>query len=262
MGVNMVMSLVDAIVVIPVRLESSRFPNKPLAKIGDKMMIEHVIERAKATKIPNILLASPNQQLLEIANKYQIKAILTDKDLPTGTDRVHQALETYDPHHHYRFVVNLQGDLPTVDCSLLTQSVMELDANPQYDIITFGAPIIDNAELSSVNIVKVICDQLDNKSLKLYPAVNFLRYIDDTMCYKHTIYHHIGIYTYTRKALEQFIKLPMSQNEKLLSLEQMRAIDHKMSVGMQVVDFIPQSVDVPDDIALALKQLTSLISAK
>ncbi len=234
----------ETIVLIPARMASTRLPGKPLADIAGLPMIVHVLRRALAAKIGEAVVATDSQAVAAAVEKSGGRALMTRSDHVSGSDRIYEALETLDPERRIDIVVNLQGDLPTIEPSDIRAALGPL-ADPAVDIATIAAVITDPAELSNPNVVKVKGAQISPGRLH---ATTFTR-ANAVGADPH--YHHIGLYAYRRAALERFVKLPPSANEQREKLEQLRALDAGMRIDVAVVKGVPLGVDTPEELAKA-----------
>ncbi len=240
------------LIVIPSRLQATRLPNKPLANINGKPMIQHVWERACKANAGDVVVSCAEQEIADVIEKAGGKAVLSDPTLPSGTDRVHAAWRKVDPDATiYDSIVNLQGDLPTIDPKIINKTVAALHATPKADILTPVTKIIDMSELSTPSVVKVATGNFHNTIAKaLYFSRNCIPY--NAKQY----YHHIGLYVLRPKALAQFVKLPISNLEKEEKLEQLRALEAGHSIHVVCVDTdTPFGVDTADDLEKARKIL-------
>jgi 3-deoxy-manno-octulosonate cytidylyltransferase (CMP-KDO synthetase) len=240
--------MTDVLVLIPARLAATRLPGKPLLDIHGAPMIVHVVRRAQAAKIGEVVVATDSEPVLAAVEKAGGRAVMTRADHPSGSDRIHEALMDLDPERRIRTVVNVQGDLPTVDPNDIKAALAPL-ADPAVDIATLAAVIKNKDELTNPNVVKAIGKEIAPKRLH---AKTFTR-TDAAGAGPH--YHHIGLYAYRRAALERFVGLPPSENEKREKLEQLRALDAGMRIDVAVVDSVPLSVDAPDDLEKARRIL-------
>jgi 3-deoxy-manno-octulosonate cytidylyltransferase (CMP-KDO synthetase) len=238
----------DTIILIPARMASSRLPGKPLADIAGLPMIVHVLRRAQAAKIGEAVVATDSEAVAAAVEKSGGRAIMTRADHVSGSDRIYEALEALDPEHRIGVVVNVQGDLPTLDPADIRAALKPL-ADPAVDIATLAALITDKAELSNPNVVKVIGAPATSGRFR---ATTFTR-ADASGPRSH--YHHIGLYAYRRAALERFVKLPPSANEQREKLEQLRALDAGMRIDVAIVKSVPLGVDTPEELAKARKML-------
>jgi 3-deoxy-manno-octulosonate cytidylyltransferase (CMP-KDO synthetase) len=238
----------NAIILIPARMASSRLPGKPLADIHGLPMIVHVLRRAQAAHIGEAVVATDSEAIQAAVEKSGGRAVMTRADHVSGSDRIYEALEALDPEHRIAFVVNVQGDLPTIDPADVRAALTPLH-DPAVDIATLAAVIADPAELTNPNVVKAIGTPL---SPGRFRAITFTR-ADATGPGPH--YHHIGLYAYRRAALERFVKLPPSANEQRERLEQLRALDAGMRIDVAVVNSVPLGVDTPEELAKARAML-------
>ena len=234
----------DAIILIPVRLASTRLPGKPLADLHGAPMIVHVLRRAEAAGIGEAVVATDSEAVAAAVEKAGGRAVMTRSDHVSGSDRIYEALEAIDPEHRIENVVNVQGDLPTIDPGDIRAALKPL-SDPAVDIATIAAIIVDPAERTNPNVVKVSGPQIAPHRLQ---AKTFTRK-NATGPGPH--YHHIGLYAYRRAALERFVKLPPSANEQREKLEQLRALDAGMRIDVMVVKSVPLGVDTPEDLEKA-----------
>ena len=236
----------NTIVVIPARMASRRLPGKPLADLNGLPMIVHVWNRAIEAKIGRVLVAAADLPIVNAARAHGGDAIMTDPQLASGTDRVAAALDIRDPHGNFAYVVNLQGDLPTIQ-PLDVQRCLAGLGNEAVDISTIAARITDAADVANPNIVKAIAPLSDEREVAF--ARDFLRRPGPEL--GPMFWHHIGVYAYRRSALERFVKLSVSANEEERQLEQMRALDNGMKIAVVRVDSLPLGVDTPADLEAA-----------
>ena len=229
------------VIIIPARLASTRLPGKPLADIGGKPMIVRVMERAMMADIAPVYIACAEKEIADAVEAAGGTAILTNPDHPSGTDRIYEALTRIDRDYHADCIINIQGDLPLLD-STLPGRALSLLANPSHDIATLAALIRSEEERHNPSVVKAVIAQ-DGRALYFSRAP--IPY-GTGPCY-----HHIGLYAYRRQALEDFIALPPSPLEEREKLEQLRALENGMQIGIEVVDTIPLGVDTPADLEVA-----------
>ncbi len=232
------------IILIPARMASSRLPGKPLADIAGEPMIVHVLRRAQAAKIGETVVATDSEAVVAAVEKANGRAIMTRADHASGSDRIYEALAALDPERRIGTVVNVQGDLPTIDPTDIRAALGPL-SDPQVDIATIAAIIADPADRTNPNVVKVSGSTV---SPGRFRGTTFTR-ADATGSGPH--YHHIGLYAYRRAALERFVKLPPSANEQRDRLEQLRALDAGMRIDVAVVKSVPLGVDTPEELAKA-----------
>ncbi|QDH16184.1 3-deoxy-manno-octulosonate cytidylyltransferase [Swingsia samuiensis] len=231
------------IIIIPSRLASTRLPRKPLAHIGSLPMIAHVVKRAQQANIGKVVVAAGDQEILDaIEGMDGVLGVLTESSLPSGSDRVYDALQKFDPLEKYDVVINLQGDLPLIKPDDLRSALKPLE-DQNVDIGTLVAPIKDEHEKSAPQVVKVACD-FGEKSVTraLYFSRSLIPWGEGTH------WHHVGVYAWRRAALKKFISLPPSGLEKRESLEQLRALEAGMSIGCAQIEHAPLGVDTPEDL--------------
>jgi len=234
------------LVVIPARMASQRLPGKPLADIGGVPMIVHVMQRALAANVGPVVVACAETEIYEAVRAGGGTAVMTDPDLPSGTDRVRAAAEIIDPEKNYNCVINVQGDLPTLDPLAVSAAVDVLAAVPACDISTLVVATKDPREIADPNVVKAVLSmETDRRGRALY----FTRASAPSGA--GPVWHHVGIYAYRRTALDSFCALPPSPLEKRERLEQLRALEAGMRMGAAVIDSEPHGVDTPEDLARA-----------
>ena len=240
------------IVIIPARLASTRLPGKPLADICGRPMIVQVMERALEAGIGPVAVACGEAVIAAAVEAAGGRAVLTDPDLPSGSDRVQQALAILDPEGRFDVVVNLQGDVPTVDPATIRAALLPL-ADPAIDIGTLVAPIADDAEAATASFVKTACAFPPGAAVA--PALYFSR--ASIPWGEGPRWHHIGIYAFRRAALARFVALPASLLERREGLEQLRALEAGMRIGCARVAHGPFGVDTPADLERARRIVAS-----
>lgn len=240
----------NTIVVIPARMASTRLPGKPLADINGLPMIVQVWKRAIEADIGPVLVAAAEMEIARTVQAHGGDAIVTDPGLPSGSDRIAAALSLRDPGGKFSFVVNLQGDLPTIDPLAVRRCLAGL-TNDGVDISTIAAAITDEADVANRNIVKAIAPLSEDREAAF--ARDFLRDVGPE--HGPLYWHHIGIYAYRREALERFVHLPVSNREADRKLEQMRALDNGMKIAVVRVDTVPLGVDTPAELEAARRTL-------
>lgn len=242
------------IILIPARMASTRLPGKPLADIAGLPMIVQVLRRAEEAKLGRVVVACAETEIKTAVEKAGGEAVLTDPDLPSGSDRILQALKKIDPQGKHDSVINVQGDLPTLDPKLI-KTAFDLLKNPATDIGTLGAVIVKEAEKTNPNVVKAIAEIDFAKGEKQGRALYFSRTTAPSG--EGPLLHHIGLYTYKRAALEEFVAAPPSALEKRERLEQLRALSLGMRIDIAVVDTVPLGVDTPEDLEVARSMLNN-----
>jgi 3-deoxy-manno-octulosonate cytidylyltransferase (CMP-KDO synthetase) len=239
----------DVIILIPARMASTRLPGKPLADIAGKPMIVHVLRHAQAAKLGPVVVATDDETIATAVEKAGGRAIMTRSDHPSGSDRIFEALGVADPKGRAKIVVNVQGDLPTLDPGAVTAALGPL-ADPAVDIATIAAEIKEDDERTNPNVVKVVGTPVAPFRLRV------LYFTRATAPYgEGPLYHHIGLYAYRRPALERFVKLPPSPLEQRERLEQLRALEAGMRIDVAIVESVPLGVDTPEDLEAARRML-------
>ncbi|MFT6077852.1 MAG: 3-deoxy-manno-octulosonate cytidylyltransferase (CMP-KDO synthetase) [Myxococcota bacterium] len=239
------------LIIIPARLASTRLPNKPLADILGIPMISRVFLQAQKANLGEIIVACDSSEIADEIKKVGGTAIITDPELPSGTDRIFAALKSLPNHQDFEIIVNLQGDLPAIDPEVII-SAAKAAIKSDADIATVASVIGDKTEINNPNVVKIAIAALNDD--KLGQALYFSR--APIPHGKGDYFHHIGIYAYKRAALEKFVSLKPSNLEKRESLEQLRALENQMKIAVQIVDSHPLSVDTAED----LQKIKDLIS--
>jgi 3-deoxy-manno-octulosonate cytidylyltransferase (CMP-KDO synthetase) len=237
------------LVLIPARLPSTRLPDKPLAMIGAAPMIVHVWRRAVEAAVGPVVVACAEEAIKEAIEAAGGRAVLTDPALPSGTDRIHAALQQIDPDRRVERVINLQGDMPTIDPACLRE-VLEPFAVLDIDIATLANATDDPEERADPNTVKAV---ISFKRADIGEALYFTR--APAPWGEGPVYHHIGIYAFGREVIDRFAALPPSPLEQREKLEQLRALESGMRIGVKLVKAVPFGVDTPADLAKARKIL-------
>ena len=240
----------QALVAIPARMASVRLPGKPLAEIAGEAMIVHVWRRAMEAEIGPVIVACAEAEIADAVRAAGGEAVLTDPEHASGSDRVFEAVESFDQEGKYDIVVNLQGDLPTMDPADIRLTVELLD-NQDVDISTLAAEIVEDYERDAPSVVKAIISM--PPGAERGRALYFTRVTAPSG--DGPLYHHIGIYGYRRAALKRFVELPPGQLEKREKLEQLRALEDGMRIDVGIVREVPFGVDTPEDLERARKRL-------
>ncbi|MDC3157478.1 3-deoxy-manno-octulosonate cytidylyltransferase [Candidatus Pelagibacter sp.] len=231
----------NTVILIPSRLAATRLPNKPLLKINNISIINHVYKIAKSSLIGESYVATGDKEIFEEVTKFGGKCILTKKDHKTGTDRIFEAYqELRDDNIEY--VINLQGDEPMLDIEDVT-NLLKKTIKKQSKISTLACQIEDEKFFLNTNVVKVITKEELLQS-NLSTATSFTREIKNT---QKNIYHHIGIYIYNVTYLERFVQLEQTQNEKSQKLEQLRLMDNNIEIDVGLAKTKPIGVDTDED---------------
>ncbi len=242
----------NPIVLIPSRLASTRLPNKPLADIGGSPMIVHVWRRAVAAALGPVVVACGDREILEAVEAAGGQAVMTDPDLPTGSDRIAEAIKRLDPNRAHDAVINVQGDLPLLDPVAVRVAAFGLN-DPAIDIATLGAVITDEAALHDTSVNKVVAGFADpgKPARALYFSKAIVPWGDGPH------YEHIGLYAYRREALERFVTLPRGVLEQRERLEQLRALENGMTMSVSLIEpeRLGVQVDTPADLERARAQV-------
>ena len=235
----------ETLIVIPARMHATRLPGKPLADIHGKPMIVHVWRRAVEANAGRVIVATDSNEIVDAVKAAGGEAVITRADHASGSDRIHEAVMKVDPGRTAEIIVNLQGDLPSLDPLLVSQCIAPLTSE-ETDIATLAAVISEEDERTNPNVVKVVGTPIgENRLRALYFTRATAPHGDGPL------YHHIGIYTYRRASLERFVSLPAATLEKREKLEQLRALEAQMRIDVAIVDTVPLGVDTPADLERA-----------
>ena len=223
-------------------MAATRLPGKPLLKINNLSIISHVFKRAEEANIGEVVVATDDKEILNDVLKNGGKAILTNKNHKTGTDRILEAYEKLNIKN-IDYILNLQGDEPDIN----KDDIINLNnfmINQDSELGTLAAKIKNDKMLKNRNVVKVITDKkLEENNFPI--ALNFTR--ENLSIDSQNIYHHIGIYSYKVSVLEKFVSLDQTNNEKKNNLEQMRALDNKLKINVALAKSPSIGVDTKED---------------
>lgn len=233
------------LVLIPARLGSTRLPKKALADIAGRPMVVRVAERAQAAGIGRVVVATDAAEIRAAVEAAGFEAVMTSPDHQSGSDRIFEALTQVDPDGSVETVVNVQGDLPTIEPEAIRQVLAPFE-DPRCDIATLCVEISDEAEKTNPNVVKLVGSPLGASRLR---ALYFTR--ATAPWGEGPLYHHVGLYAYRRASLERFVALPPSILETRERLEQLRALEDGMRIDAEIVDTIPLGVDAAGDLERA-----------
>jgi 3-deoxy-manno-octulosonate cytidylyltransferase (CMP-KDO synthetase) len=243
----------SVLILIPARMASTRLPGKPLADIGGRPMIAHVLDRAVESGLGPVFVATDSEQIATAVAKAGGRAVMTRADHASGSDRIFEAMERIGGGAD--IIVNVQGDLPTIDPAEIQAALAPL-SDPAVDIATLAAEIREPDERTNPNVVKVVGTPVGAAG-----DVDRLRALYFTRATAPhgdgPLYHHIGLYAYRRAALEKFVRLPASTLEKREKLEQLRALEAGMRIDVTVVAAVPLGVDTPHDLEAARRMLAA-----
>ena len=236
----------NPIIVIPARMASTRLPGKALADIGGAPMIVQVWRRAMEARLGPVLVAAAEPEIALAVERAGGSAVLTEPGLASGSDRIHQALERCDPGWSHDVVINVQGDLPTIEPESIRAALEALETSAA-EIATLAAEISLEAERTEPSVVKAVVawDEAGTLGRALY----FTRATAPSG--EGPLFHHIGLYAYRRIALDRFVALPPSPLEQREKLEQLRALEAGMTIAVARVDAVPLGVDTPADLERA-----------
>ncbi len=238
----------SALVLIPARLGSTRLPEKPLADIAGEPMIVQVWRRAVESETGQVVVAADSPRIVSAVENAGGRAVLTRPDHASGSDRIFEALRQIDPDGRHERVVNVQGDLPTIDPAAIRTAVSLLD-DPDVDLGTLGAVITRTAERTDRNVVKAVTSGDGARRRCLYFTRATAPWGEGELI------HHIGLYVWRRSALERFVALPPSPLEVRERLEQLRALEAGMRIDMALVSDVPLGVDTEHDLERAREML-------
>lgn len=244
----------DPLILIPARLAATRLPDKPLADIHGVAMIVHVWRRAMEAGIGPVAVATDSEAIADAVRAAGGIAVMTRADHASGSDRIFEALETLDPDGRHDVVVNVQGDLPTIDPRTIAAAILPL-ADPAVQIATLAALIRREDERDNPNVVKVVGSEINPGRLR---ALYFTRATAPHG--EGPLLHHIGLYAYRRAALSRFVALLPSPLELRERLEQLRALEAGMRIDVTLVDDVPLGVDTPHDLERARELLAARVA--
>ena len=230
-------------IIIPSRLSAERLPNKPLKLINNKEMILHVYDIAKSANVGEVIVATPDKEILNLVKTHNGQAVLTSDKHQTGTDR---AFEVFERKLRSKpdVIINFQGDMPNLNPEAIKDLVTHMKKN-LCDIATLASDIENEQEGKDPNVVKVLTNnEIKNKNFS--KALDFFRTYNKSS--SKLIYHHVGIYAFTNKALIRYVGLKRSKLEKKRKLEQMRALENQMNIDVGYIDSCPLSVDTESDL--------------
>jgi 3-deoxy-manno-octulosonate cytidylyltransferase (CMP-KDO synthetase) len=237
--------MADVLIIIPARMASTRLPGKPLLDIAGEPMIVHVMRRAQAARLGEVVVATDSEVIAACVEKAGGRAVMTRADHPSGSDRIFEALAVADPQGKGAVIVNVQADLPNIAPSDIAAAVSAL-ADPAVDIATLAAEITREEERTDPNVVKLVGTPVGERRLR---ALYFTRAAAPAG--EGPLYHHIGLYAFRRAALARFVALSPSPLEQREKLEQLRALEAGMRIDAAIVASVPLGVDTPADLERA-----------
>ncbi|RVD49238.1 MAG: 3-deoxy-manno-octulosonate cytidylyltransferase [Mesorhizobium sp.] len=241
----------STLILIPARMASTRLPGKPLADIAGAPMIVHVARRAAEAGLGRVVVATDTQSVAEAVRAHGFEAVMTRVGHESGSDRIHEALLALDSRGEVETIVNVQGDLPTIDPGIIAASLRPFE-DAAVDIATLGVEIVREEEKTNPNVVKIVGSPLSATRLR---ALYFTR--ATAPWGEGPLYHHVGLYAYRRAALERFVALKPSPLERRERLEQLRALEAGMRIDAEIVQSLPLGVDTPEDLDRAREILSN-----
>lgn len=241
----------STLILIPARMASTRLPGKPLADIAGAPMIVHVARRAAEAGLGRVVVATDTEAVAKAVRSHGYEAVMTRPDHESGSDRIFEALTILDPERQVETIVNVQGDLPTIDPEIIGAALRPFE-DKSVDIATLGVEIVRDEEKTNPNVVKIVGSPLSGMRLR---ALYFTR--ATAPWGDGPLYHHIGLYAYRRAALERFVTLKPSPLERRERLEQLRALEAGMRIDAEIVQSLPLGVDTPHDLERAREILSN-----
>ena len=242
--------MLKTVVIIPSRLHAERLPNKPLAEINGLPMIVHVMERAKESNVGDVIVATPDNEILKVVKENNGNAFLTNNEHKTGSDRIFEVFKS-EYKNAANIIINLQGDMPNIKPESITK-LNEFMQGENCDIGTLASEIKNQEELNDTNVVKVAVEkELDENNF--LEAKDFFR--KNNVLKDKKVYHHVGCYAFTSQSLSKYVDLPRTKKEIERNLEQMRALENKMSIKVGLCKSLPLGVDTVEDLEKIKKEM-------
>lgn len=241
----------STLLLIPARMASTRLPGKPMVDICGAPMIVQVVRRAAEANVGRVVAAVDHEETFNAVIAAGFEAVMTREDHQSGSDRIFEALEKSDPQGRARYVINVQGDLPTIEPETVRAALAPL-ADEAVDIATLTVEITDEEEKTAPSVVKVIGSPVSESRLR---ALYFTR--ATAPWGEGPLYHHIGLYAYRRESLKRFVSLTPSVLEMREKLEQLRALEAGMRIDAEIVNAVPLGVDTPADLEKARRVLAA-----
>ena len=234
-------------------MSSIRLPGKPLIDLEGIPMVIRVAQQAIKSQVGQVAVACCEKEVFEVVKKYKINAIMTDPNLPSGSDRVYQALQKINSFKDIKIIINLQGDMPTINPKSIKDLLYSLEKS-SGDIATLASEITDKRELSDSNVVKVVIANSKPGGKALYFSRQCIPFGDGP------VYHHIGIYAFKKDALYEFVNMKPSTLEKRERLEQLRALEGGLTINVKVIDDVPIGVDTQSDLVKVRSLIKGIIN--
>jgi 3-deoxy-manno-octulosonate cytidylyltransferase (CMP-KDO synthetase) len=240
-----------AVVVIPARYGSTRLPGKPLADLGGRPLIEHVWRRSRMAALPSRVLVATDDERIRAALPAECEVVMTRADHPSGSDRIAEVAEKLD----CGIIVNVQGDLPLLDPSLVDELIEMLRSDPAVGLATVAVPIESEEEYANPSVVKVVCSTAGHA---LYFSRASIPHDRSRPGAFGLAMRHVGIYAYRRDTLLRFAKMAPTPLEVTETLEQLRALENGIVIGVvRRAHGVPIEVDTPEDLATVRKVMSA-----
>lgn len=240
--------------IIPARYASSRFPGKPLAMLGGKLVIERVVEQVSSI-LDNVYVATDDQRIYDAVTGFGGRAIMTRTDHQSGTDRIREAYEKIG--ENFDVIINIQGDEPFIQQSQI-KTVMECFNDENTQIATLGKPFETMEAVQNPNSPKIV---IDNNGYAMYFSRSEIPFVRNTdkkeWINKYPFMKHIGLYAYRSNVLKEITELPQSSLELAESLEQLRWLQNGYKIKVGTTDVETVGIDTPDDLKRAEEYLLS-----
>jgi 3-deoxy-manno-octulosonate cytidylyltransferase (CMP-KDO synthetase) len=245
-----------SVIFIPARLESNRFPNKPLALIHNKPMIQWVYEACEKSNASEVFIVTDSQEIIDTVEGFDGQAILTSANPQNGTERCQEAMDILESEgQEYDVIINVQGDEPLVS-SRDIDIILDLFQEDDVDVATLIKPITEESEYRSTNVVKAVPTAFDDGFCDICyfsrSPIPYMEKFEPEMAFK-----HVGIYGFTATAFEEIRNLPPSDLEDVERLEQLRWLNNHIVISAAVTESVLIGVDTPEDLAVVENILTS-----
>ena len=238
----------DTLIVIPIRMASRRLPGKPLIEINGKAMVAHVWEKARLSRSGDVIVACCDLEVKNYLKKHNIPFVMTKKNLNSGTDRVYEAIYVSSKINFYKYIINLQGDIPNISPNSI-KKLVSIIKKKSVRMATLVTKIRDLKSINDKNIVKAVITKHSELNKALYFSRAPIPYSAKEA------FEHIGIYAYKIDTLKEFVNLKISKLEKTESLEQLRALENGIEIIVGKVSKAPYSIDTIEDLKYFLKRV-------
>jgi 3-deoxy-manno-octulosonate cytidylyltransferase (CMP-KDO synthetase) len=237
----------EVIAIIPARYGSTRLPGKPLKDVCGKPLIQRVWEAALQSRLlSRIIIATDDERIADCCMNFGAEFVMTDSELPSGSDRIHQAYQKIESEAEY--VLNIQGDEPLITGELIDELILQFDKSDS-DVATLIKRIESDEDLFNNNVVKVVVNDIGHALYFSRTTMPFLRDIErETWGQNYVFWKHIGVYLYKIDSLNKFVELPQSQLEMAEKLEQLRLMENGEKYFCMQTDINPVGVDTEEDL--------------